>query len=93
VLDPPDVPEHKSFPPRLVIIVLGAFSGLACAVAALIAKAQWDEIEPDAAKKALAREVFSEFNRHMPWATPNGSRVQAASHKVWKRFGKRDIET
>ena len=92
VLDPPDVPEHKSFPPRLVIIMLGAFSGLACAVAVVIAKAQWEEIEPEAAKKALAQEVFSEFNRHMPWATPNGSRVQAASHKVWKRFAKRGLE-
>lgn len=92
VLDPPNVPEHKSFPPRLVIVVLGAFSGLAFAAMFVIAKSHWNEIEPDAPHKRLAEEVFSTFRSHMPWATPNGSRLQAASHKVWVRFVKSSPE-
>jgi uncharacterized protein involved in exopolysaccharide biosynthesis len=83
VLDPPDVPEHKSFPPRLVIIVLGLIFSFACAVVWVAAKSRWTEISPDAQHKVLAEEVFATINSHMPWATPNGSRFQAASHKAW----------
>jgi len=86
VLDPPDVPEHKSFPPRLVIMVLGLIFSLAGAVAWVAAKSRWAEISPDAQHKVLAEEVFASFNSHMPWATPNGSRLQAKSHQVWKRI-------
>jgi uncharacterized protein involved in exopolysaccharide biosynthesis len=85
VLDPPDVPERKSFPPRLVIIVLGLIFGFACAVVWVAAKSRWAEISPDAQHKVLAKEVFATLNSHMPWATPNGSRIQAASHKIWLR--------
>jgi capsule polysaccharide export protein KpsE/RkpR len=83
VLDPPNVPEHKSFPPRLVIMVLGLLFSFASGVVWTVAKSRWHEIHPDAPHKALAQEIFTTFNAHMPWATPNGSRVQAASHKVW----------
>lgn len=86
VLDPPDVPEHKSFPPRLVIMVLGLIFSFACAVVWVSAKSRWAEISPDAQHKVLAEEVFATVNSHMPWATPNGSRLQAKSHQVWKRI-------
>ncbi|MGH9517616.1 MAG: GumC family protein [Terriglobales bacterium] len=86
VLDPPDVPEHKSFPPRLVIIVLGLIFTFACAVVWVAAKSRWAEISPNAQHKVLAEEVFATINSHMPWATPNGSRFQAKSHQVWKRI-------
>jgi uncharacterized protein involved in exopolysaccharide biosynthesis len=86
VLDPADVPEHKSFPPRLVIMVLGLIFSFACAVVWVAAKSRWAEISPDAQHKVLAEEVFATVNSHMPWATPNGSRFQAKSHQVWKRI-------
>jgi capsule polysaccharide export protein KpsE/RkpR len=86
VLDQPDMPEHKSFPPRLVIMVLGLIFSFACAVVWVAAKSRWAEISPDAQHKVLAEEVFATVNSHMPWATPNGSRFQAKSHQVWKRI-------
>jgi capsule polysaccharide export protein KpsE/RkpR len=83
VLDQPDMPEHKSFPPRLVIILLGTF--LCCAVATLfvLAKSRWREVDSQDAQKVLFTEVMRSVHSAMPWAAPNGSRVQAASHKVW----------
>jgi capsule polysaccharide export protein KpsE/RkpR len=83
VLDPPNVPERKSFPPRLIIMALGMIFSFASAVLWVVGKCRWHEIEPDAPHKILAQEMFTTFNRHMPWATPNGSRFQAKSHKVW----------
>jgi|SRR5215469_6482052 len=83
VLDPPNVPEHKSFPPRLVIMILGLLFGFAAAVVWVVARSRWQAIGSDAPHKILAQEIFATFNAHMPWATPNGSRFQAASHKIW----------
>jgi uncharacterized protein involved in exopolysaccharide biosynthesis len=82
VLDPPDVPEHKSFPPRLVIIFLGAFLCCAGATLFVLAKSRWQAIDSQDAQKVLFTEVFRSMHSAMPWAAPNGSRVQAASHKV-----------
>ena len=92
VLDPPNVPEHKSFPPRLIIIVLGVFSTLVSAVGLVIAKSEWQEIEPNAPHKVLANEIVTTFNAHMPWATPNGSRFQRASHGLWIWFARNKPE-
>ena len=88
VLDPPNVPERKSFPPRLVIMILGLLFSFAFAVVWVVARSRWQEIEPNAPHKVLAQEIFTTFNAHMPWATPNGSRVQAASHRLWLRVAR-----
>jgi uncharacterized protein involved in exopolysaccharide biosynthesis len=83
VLDPPEVPEHKSFPPRLAIMFLGTFLCCAAATLFVLAKSRWQEIDSHDAQKVLVADVFRSLHSAMPWATPNGSRVQAASHKVW----------
>jgi capsule polysaccharide export protein KpsE/RkpR len=85
LLDPPDVPERKSFPPRLAIMFLGTFLCCAGATLFVLAKSRWQEIDSHDAQKMLAAEVFHSLHSAMPWAPPNGSRVQAASHKVWVR--------
>jgi len=83
VLDPPDVPERKSFPPRLVIMLFGAFFSGCAAVGWTLAKAHWNDTPSHNPQKQLALDVFGRVNSSMPWATPNGSRLQAASHKAW----------
>ncbi len=89
VLDRANLPERKSFPPRLAIMFLGTFFCFACAVVAVLARARWEEIDSQAAGKVFAQEVFQTVNSRMPWATPNGSRVQAAMHNAWLRLRRR----
>ena len=89
VLDVAKVPERKSFPPRLLIMFLCTFLALAGAIALSLGKAHWHEVDPSDPGKVLAREIFQTASAHMPWATPNGSRVQAATHRVWTRLLKR----
>lgn len=86
VLDPADVPEHKSFPPRLLIMTLGCFFSFGFAAIWLLVKAQWQEVHPEAPQKIFAEEVFQTVKASMPWAPPNGSPFQAASHKIWLRL-------
>ncbi len=85
VLDPPSIPEKKSFPPRLEIIFLCTFLTFAGAAALALGKAHWEEIDAQDPGKALAHEVFQTANARMPWAPPNGSRLQAMAHRVWVR--------
>jgi len=86
VLDPAVVPERKSFPPRLLIMMLGVIVSLCLGAGWIIAKNRWDETDSQDPRKGLAREVFHAVNAQMPWATPNGSRFQAMTHKVWTRL-------
>jgi capsule polysaccharide export protein KpsE/RkpR len=83
VLDPPSVPERKTFPPRLEIMFLGTFLAFAGAVVLTLGKAHWKEIDAQDPGKALAHEVLQSANAHMPWAPPNGSRLQAMTHRIW----------
>jgi uncharacterized protein involved in exopolysaccharide biosynthesis len=83
VLDEAHVPERKSFPPRLLIMSLCTFLAVAGAMVFTLGHARWAEVDATDPGKILAKEVFQTVNAHMPWATPNGSRVQAATHRVW----------
>ena len=90
VLDPPSFPEKKSFPPRLEIMFLGTFLAFAGAVLLTLGKAHWKEIDAQDPGKVLAHEVLQTANAHMPWATPNGSRLQAMTHRIWVRVRRND---
>jgi capsule polysaccharide export protein KpsE/RkpR len=57
VLDPPDVPEHKSFPPRLIIIILGTFLSSIISITLVLGKASWDETHPRNSKKILIQDI------------------------------------
>jgi uncharacterized protein involved in exopolysaccharide biosynthesis len=88
VLDVARVPQKKSFPPRGQIIALGFFLSQIAAMFWVVARGSWEEIDVSSNPgKALAVEVFERVNARMPWAPPNGSRVQAMTHWVWTRFG------
>lgn len=58
VLDPANVPEKKSFPPRLLIVALG--TGLSCAFSMtwILARARWQRLDPSHPGKALVREIL-----------------------------------
>jgi capsule polysaccharide export protein KpsE/RkpR len=90
VLDAAAVPERKSFPPRFMIIFLCAFFALAGGVVWVLGQTCWQEVAPDDPGKILAREVFQTMNARMPWATPNGSRLQAAANRIWLRLARRN---
>jgi len=89
VLDAASLPERKSFPPRTLIALLGAFAVAGAAGMSIMARASWEEADSKDPGKVFAREVLQTVEAGMPWAEPNGSRVQAATHKVWLRLVRR----
>jgi len=58
VLDPANLPEKKSGPPRLVITVLGVLLSFACCAMFVIGNATWRQVETDDPRKRLANEVW-----------------------------------
>jgi hypothetical protein len=58
VLDLPEVPERKSFPPRLLIVAAGTGSAVILSGIWILGVPRWRETDPRHPGMALAREVF-----------------------------------
>jgi capsule polysaccharide export protein KpsE/RkpR len=71
VLDPSDVPEKKSFPPRSLIGGLGMLLALLAACTWTLARYQWDSTSPSNPRKAFLREV--------------GTTIRSDGHRLWRR--------
>jgi uncharacterized protein involved in exopolysaccharide biosynthesis len=72
VLDAPDVPEEKVFPPRRLIAILGALLAFLGCSAWILGKSRWDTINPESPSKLLAQDVFQTMGSYVPWG-PNGA--------------------
>jgi uncharacterized protein involved in exopolysaccharide biosynthesis len=84
-LDPPRVPEKKSFPPRLLIIALGTLLALFVGGSGVLSRAAWEATDANDPRKALATEVWSDVRGVLPWAAHNGSRP-ASANGWWNKF-------
>lgn len=61
ILDPPLVPEKKSFPPRLLIAILGTFSFLALAGTWIVANDVWEKTESEDPRKVLIQHLAADL--------------------------------
>jgi hypothetical protein len=73
VLDPPDVPDKKSFPPRRLVVLLGTVFALAMGTAWIFGRASWQQIDLADPRKAFAQEVLSTVKASLPKFAQNGS--------------------
>ncbi len=72
VLDPPNLPEKKSYPPRTIITLLGAMLAFACGVAWLFGRIKWEQTDPHDPGKILAQEIYHTVKVAIPWSSRNG---------------------
>jgi capsule polysaccharide export protein KpsE/RkpR len=63
VIDPPGIPEKKSFPPRLLLALLLTFLSFACASTIILLRTHWATIDTSDPRKALVTEILS-VSRH-----------------------------
>lgn len=77
VLDFPNVPEKKSFPPRLVIICLGTVFALSLGIAWSFGKQLWEQTDSRDPRKVLAQEVYSTIRGRLPKFASNGQSPRA----------------
>ena len=75
VLDLPNIPEKKSYPPRLLIMILGAGLSFAFAVGWLLGSDLWRETDSQNPGKAFLQDVYSGFKTDVRLVASNGSRL------------------
>jgi capsule polysaccharide export protein KpsE/RkpR len=89
VLDAPDIPDRKSFPPRLLIMFTGTICAFACAALWLVARNTWEETGVNDTRKVFAREVLNDFKAQLPKFVQNGLSNYAGGMKAplpeWRR--------
>ena len=79
VLDPPNFPEKKSFPPRLPMMLLGTMlSGLA-GLTWVLGNEAWLQRNRSDPRTVLAQEVLTTLKGMIPWSSQNGSKLRRKS--------------
>ncbi len=92
VLDTAQIPDKKSFPPRLVLIALGAILGLGFACAWVLGNDAWQGTDAKDPRKVFAQEVFATMRARIPVFAQNGSAEHSenGSARGWLRMRKSD---
>ena len=76
VLDTPNVPEKKSFPARLVIMVVGLLLAFGATAVFLLSRESWEQMDGLDRRKQLGQEIFDrlrttyERSRHLRRPAP-----------------------
>jgi uncharacterized protein involved in exopolysaccharide biosynthesis len=65
VIDPPGVPEKKSFPPRLIVTLLLTFLSFSATAFFILMRTLWSRLDPSDPRKKLADEVLLAVRRRM----------------------------
>ncbi|WP_229739381.1 GumC family protein [Edaphobacter dinghuensis] len=65
VIDPPGIPEKKSFPPHLLITLLLTFLSFTVASALILMRDNWEKVDPADPRKMLAVEVLPVLRRRI----------------------------
>jgi len=86
VLDPPLVPQQKSFPPRPLIVVLGAMLAFVAGSSWILATSAWHAVDAGDPRKAVAMQLWSDVHASLPWSSSNGSRNGGPKHWLLARF-------
>jgi capsule polysaccharide export protein KpsE/RkpR len=63
VIDAPGIPEKKSYPPRLIFIVVLTFLSFSVAASLILWREVWSRVSPDDPRKALAAEMVPVVRR------------------------------
>jgi uncharacterized protein involved in exopolysaccharide biosynthesis len=92
VLDPPNLPEKKSFPPSLLFMLLGTVLALACGVAWVFGRRSWEQMDPSNPGKMLAQEVLGTVQAAMPWTSRYRFGRRGLSRKTGIHVDPPDVE-
>jgi capsule polysaccharide export protein KpsE/RkpR len=78
VLDPPTLPEKSSFPPRILVAVLGTLFSIMLAATLVIGSESWKESKSP--EKQLATQIWAQL-------AENDSTPRALVHRFWSKVG------
>ena len=86
VLDPAEVPEKKSFPPRTLIVLGGMCLAFVFGCVRILADARWQELSPEDPGKKLAEEIAGTVRTRLSFFRRGRFRSQTSE------FGRKSAE-
>jgi capsule polysaccharide export protein KpsE/RkpR len=86
VLDPPDIPEKKSFPPRLLLTFVGAILALVIGIAWIIARDHWSKIDPEDPGKVLVLNMVESVRPQLEYVVVKRQALADHAKKNLERF-------
>lgn len=89
VLDPARIPEKRSFPPRLVIMILCTFLTSALSVVWVLGSARWEEVDPKDPRKIFVQEVAVKLKARMPGSSRSGDAPDSSAQRIEDGLGSR----
>jgi capsule polysaccharide export protein KpsE/RkpR len=90
VLDSPNIPDKKSFPPRLVIMFLGTALAVALAMVRVFGREMWQGTDARDPRKMFAQEVFATMSARLPMFSRNGSGEHPVGDEIWRWIRRRN---
>ncbi|MGH9714432.1 MAG: GumC family protein [Candidatus Acidiferrales bacterium] len=84
VLDPANLPERKSFPPRMLLTLFSTCLALGCAAACVLGAAAWREMDPQDSRKILGEMILGAARNK--FARRNGSKLPGIGAGGLERF-------
>jgi len=82
VLDVAEIPEKRSFPPRLLIVFLGTFFAFVAGVLWILARASWKETEEQDPVKVVVSELYREMKAKVRIHAANGWTIRHMRAKI-----------
>jgi capsule polysaccharide export protein KpsE/RkpR len=86
VLDAPNIPDKKSYPPRTLIVLLGTTLGLCVASTWIFGKTSWEQTDSADPRKAFAQEVFDTVQARIQVISRNGYGANSNGRQPWWRL-------
>ena len=86
VLDPPEIPEKKVFPPRLLFVFLGALIALLVAATWVIANDGWGKIDPQDPGKVLVLKMVRSVQPQLEYIVQRSSSIASRTKRAVDRF-------
>ena len=86
VLDPAEVPEKKVFPPRVLLIVVGAILALIAGIGCVSARDAWESIDPQDPGKLLVLNMADSVKPQLEYVTQQTNSILARMRRIFVRF-------
>jgi hypothetical protein len=85
VLDPPNIAERKSSPPRRIITIVGTLLVFGTGCFWVLGTDRWRRIDPRDPRKSFVARVYVDLLRDLPWishATREQTRMEDAERRA-----------
>ena len=86
VLDPPEVPEKRIFPPRILLVIAGMVLALAFGVFWILATDNWEKIDPQDPGKILVLNMVHSVKPQFEYVVQQRNSFSMRAKRLFDRF-------